>query len=250
MTLASRFTGTTCVLAIGMLIASSACAQTTHGRRHASVPPPVPVAGPATAVTGVVKDASNGLPVQLAIATYGDQTSRTNGNGEFILNLPTGTPATVIVQHPAFLQFQKSITAQVGGRYAFDLTGQPSVTVRTTKGQTYIVDIGSSQFAYAMPMSSYVPTDNANFCKPDGSAFTPNKSEFTRIVGPATSSTLAGCCEGSLMMANAVFKSGMATPVFFKDSCHFTEVDFGGREKSTGLYRWVKFTDVAEIDFP
>ena len=250
MTLASRFTGTTFVLAIGVLIASSACAQTTQHRRHASIPPPGPVVGPPTAVTGVVKDASNGLPVQLATATYGDQTSRTNGNGEFILNLPTGTAATVTIQHPAFLPFQKSITAQAGGRYAFDLTGQPSVTIRTTKGQTYIVDIGSSQFAYAMPLSSYVPTDSANFCKPDGSTFTPSKFEFSRIDGPATSSTLADCCEGPLMTANAVFKSGVATPVFFKDSCHLTEIDFGGREKSTGLYRWVKFTDVAEIDFP
>jgi len=248
MTRVSRFTGSTCVLAIGVLIASSACAaQTSQSRRRAVAPP---VAGPAIPVTGVVKDASNGLPVQLATAAYGEQTAHTNANGEFTLNLPTGSPVTVSIQHPGFLPFNKAVTAQAGVKSQFALTGLPSVTVKTTTGTTYIVDIGTAQFAYAMPFSSYVPTDNANFCKPDGSEFTPNKSEFRKIVGPATPTTLAACCEGSLLTANVEMKSGTTTPVFFKDSCHGTEVDFYGREKSTGTYRFVKFSDIAEIDFP
>ncbi len=249
MTHVSRLTGSTCVLAIGVLIASSAAcaAQTSQTRRRAVAPP---VAGPAIPVIGVVKDASNGLPVQLATASYGDQTAHTNANGEFTLNLPTGSPATVSIQHPGFLPFSKAVTAQSGVKVNLAITGQPSVTIKTTTGTTYIVDIGTSQFAYAMPFSSYVPTDNANFCTPDGSAFTPNKTEFRKIVGPATPSALASCCEGAVLTANVEMKSGTATPVFFKDSCHGTEVDFYGREKSTGTYRFLKFTDIAEIDFP
>jgi hypothetical protein len=248
MTQVSRLTGSTCALMIGVLIASSACAaQTSQSRRRAVTPPSV---GPAIPVVGVVKDASNGLPVQLATASYGDQTAHTNANGEFTLNLPTGGPATVSIQHPAFLPFTKAVTAQAGTKVDFGLTEQPSVTIKTAAGTTYIIDIGTAQFAYAMPFSSYVPTDNANFCKPDGSEFTPNKTEFRKIVGPATPSTLAACCEGSLLTASAEMKSGATTPVFFKDSCHGTEVDFYGREKSTGTYRFVKFTDIAEIDFP
>ena len=248
MTHVSRFTGSTCVLAIGILIASSACAaQTSQSRRRAVTPP---VAGPAIPFTGVVKDASNGLPVQLATASYGEQTAHTNALGEFILNLPTGSPATVSIQHPGFLPFSKAVTPQAGAKVDFGLTELASVTVKTTTGTTYIIDIGTAQFAYAMPFSSYVPSDNANFCMPDGSAFTPSKTEFRKIVGPATASTLASCCEGSLLTASAEMKSGTVTPVFFKDSCHGTEVDFYGREKSTGTYRFVKFTDIAEIDFP
>ena len=247
MTHVSRFTGSTCLLAIGVLVASSACAaQTTQSRRHAVA---APQAGPPVAITGVVKDASNGLPVQLATASYGDQTTRTNANGEFVLSLPTGTPVTVAIQHPAFLPFTKTVTAQSGTKIDFGLTGQPSVTVKTTTGATYIVDIGTSQFAYAMPFSGYVPSDNANLCKPDGSEFTPSKTEFKKITGPATSSTLAACCEGPLLVATAELKSGATTQVFFRDSCHGTEVDFLGREKSTGLFRYVKFTEVAEITF-
>jgi hypothetical protein len=248
MTHVSRFTGSTCVLAIGVLIASTACAaQPAPSRKHAVVPP---VAGPAIPITGVVKDASNGLPVQQATASYGDQSVRTNGNGEFILNLPTGTAASVSIQHPAFAALSKTVIAQSGVKLDFGLTELPSVTVKTTAGATYTVDIGTAVFAYALPFSSYIPSDNANFCKPDGSEFTPSKTEFRKIVGPATSSTLATCCEGPLLTASAEMKTGGTTPVFFKDSCHLTEVDFGGRDKATGLFRWVKFTDVAEIDFP
>jgi len=248
MTHVSRFTGSTCALAIGILVASSACAaQPAQSRRHAVAPP---VAGPVTPITGAVKDASNGLAVQQATVSYGDLAVRTNGNGEFVMNLPTGTPVTLSISHPAFVTLSKTVTAQNGVKLDFGLTGQPSVTIKTTGGATYVVDIGTSVFAYALPLSSYVPSDTANLCKPDGSEFTPNKSEFRKIVGPATSSTLGTCCEGPLLTASAEMKSGGTTPVFFKDSCHFTEVDFGGREKSTGLFRWVKFSDVAEIDFP
>ncbi|HXH39411.1 MAG TPA: carboxypeptidase-like regulatory domain-containing protein [Thermoanaerobaculia bacterium] len=250
MTLVSRNTGSISLLALVVLIASTACAQTPQPRHHAVTPPPAPVGGPTTQVIGVVKDASNGVPVQLATASSGDQSSPTNANGEFFLNLPTGVPVTVTVLHPGFLPFQKAITPQAGGRYDFALTEQPSVTVKLTSGVTYIVDIGSAQFAYALPLSSYVTSANENFCKPDGSAFTPTKFEFTKIIGPATESPLPVCCDGGLLAATAQFKSGETTQVFFKDSCHFTEIDFGGRDKATGLYRWAKFTDVAEIDFP
>jgi hypothetical protein len=146
MTYVSRFTGSTCVLAIGVLIASSACAaQTSQSRRRAVAPP---VAGPAIPIVGVVKDASNGLPVQLATAAYGDQTAHTNANGEFTLNLPTGSPVTVSIQHPGFLPLTKAVTAQSGVKVNFAITGLPSVTIKTTAGTTYIIDIGTAQFAY------------------------------------------------------------------------------------------------------
>ena len=45
-------------------------------------------------------------------------------------------------------------------------------------------------------------------------------------------------------------KSGEKSHVFFNDSCFGNEVDFLGREKSTGTYLYFRFTDIAEIDFP
>ncbi|MGH9423308.1 MAG: carboxypeptidase-like regulatory domain-containing protein, partial [Thermoanaerobaculia bacterium] len=207
-------------------------------------------AGPSINVTGIVKDASNGLAIPGARATYGDQRVDTSNNGKFILNLPAGTPVIVTITHPAFLPFQKTVTAQNGVETEYDLTEQPSVTIQTTGGQTYVVDIGTAQFEYAITFSGYVASDNANFCKPDGTVITPSKLELSKIVGPATSSTNAACCSGPVMTANAFFKNGTSTQVFFKDSCNSTEVDFVGRLKSTGLYQHVRFTDIAEIDFP
>jgi hypothetical protein len=171
MTVASRFIATTFALAIGVFVASSACAAGTQARKHAVTPPPAPPVGPATSVIGAVKDASNGLPVIGARATYGDLKANTNSNGEFTLSLPAGTPVIVTITHPAFLPFQQTVTAQSGVKTDYLLTGQPSVTIRTTAGQTYIVDIGTAQFEYAVTFSGYVASDNANFCKPDGTAF-------------------------------------------------------------------------------
>lgn len=250
MTVVSRLTATTFALAIGVLVVSSACAASTQSRKRAVTPPVAPQLGPATTVLGVVKDASNGLVIPGARASYGDQNVTTSNNGKFSLRLPAGSPVIVTITHPAFLPFQKTVTAQDGVETEYDLIEQPSVTIKTTSGQTYIVDIGTAQFEYAIAFSGFVASDNANFCNPDGTAFTPNKLEFSKIVGPAAASTLASCCAGPVMTANAVFKSGTSTAVFFKDSCNATEVDFVGRLKSTGLYQHVKFTDIAEIDFP
>jgi len=248
MTHVSRLTGSKCLLAIGVLIASSACAQASQGRRHAASPP---ASGPSVKITGVVKDASNGLVIQTAVATYGDQTTTSNSNGEFTLNLPAGTPVTVTIQHPAFQQLQKSVTAQSGARIDFSLTGLPSVTIKTKTNETHIVDIGTAQFAYVISFSGYVRADKGNFCKADGSDFTPDKTEFSRILGPATPANVAACCQfPGVRSTNVEMKSGDKLLVYFKDSCAGNEVDFVGREKATGLYQYFRFTDIAEIDFP
>jgi hypothetical protein len=248
MTHVSRLTGSTCLLAIGVLIASSACASTAQSRRHAASRP---ASGPAVKVIGVVKDASNGLLIPMAIASYGDQKATSNANGEFTLNLPSGTPVTVTIQHPAFQQLQKSVTVQSGARVDFALTGLPSVTIKTKTGETHILDIGTAQFAYLITFSGYNRSDQGNFCKEDGSDFTPDKTEFSRIIGPAVPANAAACCQSpGVMSANVEMKSGAKLLVYFKDSCSGNEVDFLGREKSTGLYAYFRSADVAEIDFP
>lgn len=246
MTFASRIFRTTCALAIGMLVASSAGAQSTQTRRRAVSPP----AGPTTSITGTVKDAANGLPVHQATVTYLDQSSPTNANGQFVLNVPTGTPVTITIQHPAFELSTQSLTQQIGGKYDFRLTEKPSVTIRTKSDETHVVDIGTAQFGVASAFSNAALSDNANFCKSDGTAFTPSKFEFSRIVGPATPATVAACCQSATLLGLKVeLKSGATLPVYFKDSCDGLDVIFVGREKTTGLYPQFKFTDIVEIDF-
>jgi hypothetical protein len=248
MTQGSRLTSSTCLLAIGVLLASSACAQTTQSRKHAAAPP---VSGPLTSVVGVVKDASTGLLIQQAIASYGDQTTNSNGNGEFVLKLPAGAPVTVTVQNPAFQPLQQTVTAQSGGRYNFALTSLPSVTIKMKTNETHIVDIGTAKFETFLQFGGGVASDTGNFCKEDGSEFKPAKTDISRIIGPAVPVSGTSCCQGaSVMSANLEMKSGAKLLVYFKDSCTGNSVAFVGREKSTGTYLSFLFSDIAEVDFP
>jgi hypothetical protein len=243
MTLVSR-------LSISILIALAAIPAAAQTARRRAVSP-ANASGPTTKVIFTVKDASNGLAVASANVTYAGQTQITNSTGQAALNLPIGTSAVVAVTHPAFAPFSQTITAQPNGTYEFTLTGKPSVTIKTKTNETHVIDIGTAQFAYAATFSSPVRTDNGNFCKDDGTEFTPDKTEFARIVGPAVSESAPQCCPfGNAMSANVEMKSGAKQKVYFKDSCSGSDVYFVGREKVNGQYQYFRFTDIVEIDFP
>jgi len=236
-------------ISICILIALAAIPAAAQARRRAVSP--ANGLGPSTGALITVKDASNGVPVVSATVTYAAQTQITNGNGQVSLTLPIGKPAVVAVAHPAFAPFSQTIIGQVGGTYDLALTGKPSVTIKTKTNEAHIVDIGTAQFASAAVFSNPVRSDNGNFCKEDGTDFTPNKSEFTRIVGPAVPANAPQCCQfGSVMSADVEMKSGAKLKVYFKDSCSGNDVEFVGREKANGQFQYFRFTDIAEIDFP
>ncbi len=241
MTLVSRFSA--CLLVA--LATIPAWAQAPR-RRAVS-----PANGPTTQVLITATDASNGVPIASATVTYSGQTRSTSGNGQTVFELPIGKPAIISIAHPAFEPFSQSITAQAGGSFEMKVTEKPSVTIKTKTNETHIVDIGTAQFAYAAVFSNPIRADNANFCKEDGSDFTPEKTAFTRILGPAVPASAPQCCQqGNVMSANVEMKTGDKFKVYFKDSCSGYEADFVGREKATGQYQYFRFTDIAEIDFP
>jgi hypothetical protein len=244
MTLVSR-------ISICILIAATAIPAVAQTTRRRAVSPAL-ASGPTAKAIFTVKDASNGIPVAAATITYAAQTQTTNGSGQASLNLPIGKPAVVTVTHLAFAPFSQTITAQVDGTYELNLIGKASVTIKTKTNETHIVDIGTAQFANAAVLSNPNRSDTGNFCKDDGSDFTPDKTEFVRIIGPAVPEAAPQCCQfgNAAMTANVEMKSGAKFKVYFKDSCSGNEVDFAGREKSTGLFQYYRFTDIAEIDFP
>jgi hypothetical protein len=131
------------------------------------------------------------------------------------------------------------------------------VTVKLIKPQgdpakdTFILDIDTAQFAYLIPFSGYIRGDVGNFCKDDGTSITPDKHTIKRVIGPAVPVDNAGCCKlGPVMKAQLELKTGESFPVYFNDSCFGNEVDFLGREKSSGQYQYFRFADIAEVDFP
>jgi hypothetical protein len=234
-----------------LLVALATVSAGAQSARHRAVSP-ASSTGPVTQVLITAKDASNGIPIAGATVTYAGQTQTTNNNGQTALNLPIGKPALISVAHLAFAPFSQSITAQAGGAYEVTLTEKPSVTIKTKTNEMHVVDIGTAQFAYSpSAFSNPIRADNGNFCKEDGSDFTPDKTEFTRILGPAVPVSAPQCCQhGNVMSANVEMKSGAKFKVYFKDTCSGNEVDFVGREKATGQYQYFRFTDIAEIDFP
>jgi len=245
MTLVSRISSAVSWMAVASLLAIPAGAQVRH---RATSPPP---SGPTVRITGTATDASNGVAVENALVSSGDQSTRTNDRGQFALTLPANILSTISIDHPSFVLFKQTVTATTGATFQFALVERASVTIKTKSGETHSVDIGTAQFAYAISFSGYVRTDNANFCKSDGTDFTPDKTEFSKILGPAVPVTATQCCQfGSVMSANVEMKSGAKLLVYFKDSCSGNEVDFVGREKATGRYQYFNFADVSEIDFP
>jgi hypothetical protein len=235
-------------ISLCVLIALAAIPAMAQASRRRAVSP---ANAPTTKVLLTVKDASNGVPVASATVTYAGQSQSTNSTGQATLNLPIGKPAVVSVTHAAFDPFSQTITAQVDGKYDLSLTEKPSVTIKMKTGETHIVDIGTAQFAFAAIFSNPTRSDTGNFCKDDGTDFTPAKTEFTRILGPTVLESAPQCCQfGKVASANVEMKSGAKLKVYFKDTCDGSEADFVGREKATGLYPYFRFSDIAEIDFP
>ncbi|HEY6843866.1 MAG TPA: carboxypeptidase-like regulatory domain-containing protein [Thermoanaerobaculia bacterium] len=232
-----------------ILIATLPLSAQTRGRAVEKTPATV-------TVSGVVRDAS-GAPVAGAIVHSGTYFSNGNGtlaDGKYSLALPVGRPALITVDDFAFDPVTVTFTPNKSGTNTLDVQmtkPRPALTVKLTSGETHTLDLGTSQFGYYIPLSGYARFDNANWCKPDGSAFAPSKDEIAKITGPATATNFSACCtRGPVMTANVEMKSGDKSQIYFNDSCFGSEVDFIGRERSTGQWMYFNFANIAEIDFP
>ncbi|HUJ13857.1 MAG TPA: carboxypeptidase regulatory-like domain-containing protein [Thermoanaerobaculia bacterium] len=205
-------------------------------------------------VTGVVTD-SSGKPVAGAVVhsgTYRTSPNGTGADGKFSISLPAGRPLLVTVDDFAYDSVTTTFTPSNDGTLNVTLTKpHPTAVVKLTSGESHTLDLGSSQFAYYIPFSGYARYDSGNFCKPDGTQFAPSKYDIAKIVGPATSVNFSPCCANNpVMTLNVEMKSGDKSQVYFNDSCFGNEVDFIGRERSTGQWMYTNFANIAEIDFP
>jgi hypothetical protein len=258
MTLASRFIRAAAIVAVVTTAALPLGAQTpnatTAARRRSALPPGVPT----VKISGIITDASTGKPLAGAVASSDGRPSLATGtDGKYELLIVKGRNVAVVGSQFAYFPKTQPIFGQEGAVLNFALDPKPTVTVKLTAPQgdpakdTYELEIDSSQFAYLIPFSGYARADAGNFCKDDGTSFTPDKHDIKRVIGPATAVSFSKCCTiGPIMKATLEMKNGQVLTVYFNDSCFGNEVDFLGREKSSGLYQYFKFTDIAEVDFP
>jgi hypothetical protein len=205
-------------------------------------------------ISGVVRDSGTGAPIAVAVVHSGSAFyARNNGtklDGAYTLTVPAGRPIVITAEQFSYEPQTKTVVVTAGMTVDFGLTPAATATVKLTNGVTYVLGLATSRFAYYIPFSGYAVFDNANLCKTDGSAFAPSKNDISKIIGPPTFVNFTPCCaSGAVLSTNVEMKSGEKMLVYFSDSCGESEVDFIGRERSTGQYQYVKFVDIAEIDF-
>jgi hypothetical protein len=227
------------------------------GRRRAVTPgdPNPGVNKPLDAfIYGHLQDAITGLPVaQAAIVVEGTTVTLSDKDGDFSLKTSNGRAFTMIAQRSGYQPASKDLVGVTGDQNV-TLSMQPTavLTLKDTDGVTHAIDFENAQFAYLVPFSGYVPSNEGNFCKNDGSGdFFPTKSDIKRIIGPAVPVTNSGCCKlGPVLQVTIEMKNGDRVLANFADSCFGSEVDFIGRDHVSGNFAYFNFTKIAEIVFP
>lgn len=210
-----------------------------------------PAATTEVEVTGTIKDSVTGQPVVGVVVAVGRLRVNSDTAGKFKITLPKGVTTVLTASRSGY----ESVTFSVApaGALTHDLKMKPTATVAVvlTNGTRYDLDGETAQFAYLVPLSGYAKSDTANFCRPDGSAWTPAKSELKKITGPGIKTNVAACCPNSpVVVVNVEAKDGTTSQVSMKDSCIGYEVDFVGRNHITAEFQYFRWTDIAQVVFP
>jgi len=219
-----------------------------------------------------VVDVTNNRPVIDAEVTSGTRTARTDARGAFSIVLPAGRPESLTIRRSGYDDLVIIVTLAVPASglppivspavpppvpsppapaTPVGMTPRKPVTVKMSNGQTVILDDDSIRFAYIIPFSSPVTSETATFCRKDGTAFNPDRTEFVRIVGPATATASEACCKlGGVLAVNVEMKNGDKSQVFFSDSCFGYDVVLVGRERDSAQFLYLKFSEIASAEFP
>ena len=216
-------------------------------RRRASEPPSRVL----VTVTGTVTDSATGAPVGQAVVSDGRHSVTANDQGVYSIQVYAGGQVNLTAQRIGYSASMQSVKIFGAQTVNFALAAKPAITVKLSSGDVHKLDFDSSKFAYLIPFSGYASFDYGNFCKLDGSGSQPQKSEFSRIVGPATTATVTACCTlGPTLQINVEMKNGDKFPVTLVDACFGNEVDFIGYDVTALKFAYLRFVDIAEIDFP
>ena len=237
---------------VSLLVCLVAAVPATGATKRAVKPiPTVPY-------SGLIVDATSGHPVVAAEVRNGTEVVLTDTQGLFTLRLPAGRPTEITIHRTGY----DDLTVSIGGAQvtaptfpvsSTEITMQPrpQVVVQLTTGQTIRLDSDSVQFAYVLPFQTPQGANNASFCRSDGSSWSPDRAEFARITGPATSVTSSACCKlGPMLSVDVKMKNGDAAKVTFADSCYGYDIDLSGRDHDSAQYVYLNFKDIALITFP
>lgn len=240
-----------CKALVAIAVLSAALPALAQKRRAVAHPgqsgPPLQVV-----VTGTVVDAVTGQPVVFADVRLGNRVDRADRQGKFRISTTIRGTQNITASRSGYVSGSLPVSTAGTHDLTIRLASTPTVTLRTTAGQTMQIDYESVEFGYVPPFGSYIKATHDDFCRADGTQVTLDRAQFTRFIGPATLESQSACCgSGPLLRVNAQLKTGETLPLYFLDSCNQQySIDFIGRNHVTGDFEFTKFTDVAEIIFP
>jgi len=249
-------TGSKTLILATILFATSAL----EGRTRAVRPLPEVV------YNGRIADEATGKPVIAAEVTSGNRTVRTNVTGAFAIIIPAGRPTALVIERSGYEDLTVTVNATIesaGGVVSpmppptatpaptIVMKSKAPIVVKKTNGATLKLDADSVEFAYIIPFSSPATSTAASFCKMDGTAFTPDRTELAKFIGPVVKAANSACCKfGPMLAADVEMKDGSKEHVFFSDSCFGYDVVFYGREHESAEFVYTNFVDVLSIEFP
>ncbi len=208
-------------------------------------------------ITGVAVDAATQKPVVNALISVENFKTRatTDSQGKYTLIAKVGgLPVHMSAARSGYSSATQTVTATSttdATTLNFSLQSTPTATIKDTQGNTAVVDAESFKFAYLITFSGYSSSDTANFCLADGTASHPDRSEISKIVGPATPQSNAKCCNlGQVLSIQVTYKNGQTSSAFLTDSCFGSEADVLARDHVTGQFVYFNLVNVAEVNLP
>lgn len=233
---------------IALLLAVPALAA---GKRRAAAHPTNPAGE--SAIRGTVLDNATNQPVvgaAVSVQGLSNKSDSTDAQGRYEIKRVSPGSYTLSISRTGYEPKTVSVNVTTAGATAdVKLVSKATVSVRLTSGQVLQLDTETVEFAFLVPFSGYARSEYANFCR-NGQQFNPDRTEIKRI-NSITTTTNGDCCKDNpVVKATVQLRTGEVTDVFFSDSCPGYEVDFIGRDHTSGQYTYLKFVEIAEITFP
>jgi hypothetical protein len=230
------------------LAAQGAASADAAGTKRRAARPQAPALA---TLTGTITDSSSGAPVFQCEVLVQGQTYQADGNGGY--KIPSLTPGqfSVTFQRWGYVSSSQTVSLNTGTNTVNATMAPKGVSLVTDKtGATRRYDYELSQFGYLIPFSGFARSDAAELCAADGTRSTVNKADL-KSVSSFSDTAMSSCCpaSGSIQTAVFTFKDGTTTTSGFYDSCSGEE-SFVGRDRDTGLWAYLKLSDLTRITFP
>jgi CarboxypepD_reg-like domain len=205
-------------------------------------------------ISGTVVDDATGQPVIFARVRVGDRIDSTDSAGKYQVKNVSSFQGSILVEVSRTGYNTKTVQSPTGGEQVIDVRMVPLPTVHVKKADntTVELDADSVEFGYPVVFSGYNTAAFEEFCKPNGTSVTLNRSEIRRINGVATKGVHAACCgTKEVEKINVELKTGEITDLYFVDTCNNVQsIDLIGRDHTSGKLVYTAFTSISEVVFP